>query len=100
MMNLWIAWLISFRTSRHRGDDSMQQHGPTELSGPVRGSGPWWRGMGAAPEEPSDGTQAPPRSKTIGRRTRGPKPAPAPLRRALIDRVRGEIAAGTYDTPE
>jgi hypothetical protein len=26
--------------------------------------------------------------------------APLPLRRALVERVRQEIAAGTYDTPD
>lgn len=77
----------------------MHQHGPTELPGPVRGSGAWWRGMGAQPEEIHEGTQVQVRNQ----RTRKSKKAPGggrPVRAELVERVRGEIAAGMYDTPE
>lgn len=81
----------------------MQQHGPTELNGPVRGSRGWWQGLGEEPplvetescDQPdSVQTKRPRRSKrSVGRGI-------PPDRQQLIDRVRGEIAAGTYDSPQ
>ena len=74
----------------------MHEHGPDELVGPVRGSTAWWQGMGARPDESAEGPQVKPR-----RKHRPPKPSPygPGVRTALVDRVRAEIAAGTYDTP-
>jgi len=76
----------------------MHQHGPTDLTGPVRGSGSWWRGTGAEPPDSGEGTG----TKVRNKRSRKQKKAPHDegIRKALVERVRGEIAAGTYDTPE
>jgi hypothetical protein len=56
----------------------MHRHGPCTLKGPVTLEYPWW-----APRKPrrhtADDTE---------------------IRADLVDRVRREIADGTYDTPE
>ena len=71
----------------------MHQHSLDELSGPVRGSSAWWRGMGAQPEVSDEGTKSPHKRKK--------RPAREPgIRVELVNRVRAEIAAGTYDTQE
>lgn len=49
----------------------MVRHAPTCLRGPASAGNPAWA-----------------------------KGRPDPIRRDLVDRVRSEIAAGTYDTPE
>ena len=71
----------------------MHQHSLDELSGPVRGTSAWWRGMGAQPEVSDEGTKSPNKRK---KRT-ACEPG---IRIELVNRVRAEIAAGTYDTPE
>jgi hypothetical protein len=53
----------------------MHTHGPCTLKGPVTQEREWWQG--------------PPRRRTA-----------KPIRGDLVGRVRREIAAGTYDTPE
>ena len=73
----------------------MHEHGPDDLPGPVRGSRAWWDGTGAPPD-PSDG---PPNQEKPQKRRRTSKDA-APMRMDLVDRIRNEIAAGTYDTQE
>ncbi len=75
----------------------MQQHGPNELQGPIRGTAAWWRGMEAQPEHLDDGTPIQSPSTKKPRKTR--KDA-RPMRQDLVDRVRKEIADGTYDTEE
>jgi len=74
----------------------MHEHGPDELQGPVRGTTAWWRGLDA-PALPDEGVPADPIP-----RKRQPKPRKdaRPIRTELVARVRQEIAAGTYDTPE
>lgn len=56
----------------------MQTHVVSNLKGPVTQARSWW-----------------PRAKRPARR-----PAEAAIRIDLVQRVRREIAAGTYDTPE
>jgi hypothetical protein len=82
---------------RLRGDYPMHEHGPDELYGPVRGTAAWWRGMGAPSVQPYEGTpiQAKPRKK----RKQSNKDA-KPIRAELVERIRHEIAAGTYETQE
>ena len=58
------------------------------LEGPVRGSPGWWQELGKL-SEPVE--VLPPKKK------RGKKSV---IRRDLVARVKKEIAAGTYDTPE
>jgi hypothetical protein len=57
----------------------MHTHGSSCLQGPVIKDRPWWR--------------AAPRPTTV-------RAESDPIRRPLVERVRREIAAGAYDTPE
>jgi len=68
----------------------MHRHGPDCLEGPVTRNRLRWLALMAAgatgsPEVPS---------------TPSPTQEDPPLRQDLIERVRREIAAGVYDTPE
>jgi hypothetical protein len=56
----------------------MQTHGPSCLEGPISGTRAWWQTPEAAME----------------------KLTAQGYRADLVARVRKEIAAGTYDTPE
>jgi hypothetical protein len=67
----------------------MHEHGPNCLEGPIRGSFAWWRGLVAAREEVGYSNRA---TRT--------KPEEVAIRQELVQRVRREIQAGTYDTPE
>ncbi|MBI2806575.1 MAG: hypothetical protein HYX68_16465 [Planctomycetes bacterium] len=71
----------------------MHEHGPDELLGPVRGTAAWWRGMAAEVNQDDETTPAheEPTKKHEDAR---------PMRTDLINRIRKEIAAGTYDSPE
>ena len=71
----------------------MHEHDPDELIGPLRGTAAWWRGMGAQPVPVAEGSRAPEKMKKKRRSASTP-----PIRQDLVDRVRREIAAGTYDT--
>lgn len=75
----------------------MHEHGPDELVGPVRGTPAWWRGMAAATEPVDEGPSLSIQPATEPKK--GRKVA-KPIRQDLVDRVRKEIAAGTYDTAE
>lgn len=75
----------------------MHEHGPGELYGPVRGTAAWWQGMGPPPEQP--GSRMPIQAKPRKKRKQSSKNA-KPIRTELVDRIRHEIAAGTYDTQE
>jgi len=77
----------------------MHVHGPNLLQGPVSRLRGWWISsdediMEAMTRLPS--SQDPCRSSPAGKRP----PADAPIRKELVERVRREIAQGTYDTPE
>lgn len=67
----------------------MMQHGPQGHQGPQRGTRVWWRGSKAELPEPS--------GKVDGKKER---PGKDGIRKELVARVKAEIAAGTYDTPE
>ena len=71
----------------------MHRHGPSCLEGPVSWARDWW-GPGYETEEPV-AVQTPPTPDPTPRR-----PEDAPVRQDLVERVRREIAEGTYDTPE
>jgi hypothetical protein len=70
----------------------MHRHGPSDYAGPLRGTTAWWQGTQDA--SPSQAKPSP------------PPPADTPadtspgIRHDLVERVRREIAAGTYDTRE
>jgi hypothetical protein len=57
----------------------MNTHGPSCLPGPVTRERDWWSLPAGADSTPN---------------------TDAPVRQPLVERVRREIAAGTYDTPE
>ena len=65
----------------------MHDHAPNGLGGPNLGSEAWWRGTRGA-----DADSAAPQVPSTKKK--------APIRTDLVERVRREIAAGTYDTAE
>jgi len=71
----------------------MQPHRPRNLSGPVRGTAAWWRGLAGQPEAPPTDVR-----KSTGKGN-SPQDDPA-IRKDLVARVRREIQEGTYDTEE
>jgi hypothetical protein len=68
----------------------MYRHASTCLKGPVSRSRPWWQD---GPGEDAEGACR----GAVGKTSDGSAGA---VRQELIDRVRREISAGTYDTPE
>jgi hypothetical protein len=72
----------------------MQQHGPNCLPGPIRGTPGWWQELGKV----SGSTAAATAVKK--KRSRKRSTSPPFVRSELVERVRREIEAGTYDTPE
>jgi hypothetical protein len=75
----------------------MHEHGPKCLDGPIRGTPGWWQELGqlGAMTEvvPASQRKRPPRRS---RQQEGS----SRIRTELVERIRGDIAAGTYDTPE
>ena len=67
----------------------MYRHGPSCLQGPVSRARRWW--VSPAPEERARQTPSSPDLSPND---------PEGVRLDLVARVRREIAAGTYDTPE
>jgi hypothetical protein len=94
----------SRRTHRFAGETTaMHEHGPSDLAGPLRGTPAWWQGADAAPELAHDETPTPKptkKGKRMTRRKRGGRIEDEPVRPELIERIRQEIAAGTYDSQE
>ena len=70
----------------------MHEHGPNSLEGPIRGSEAWWRATARVEISLTPGSDLPPKGL--------PLEDDKGIRRELVDRVRKEIAAGAYDTPE
>jgi negative regulator of flagellin synthesis FlgM len=70
----------------------MHEHGPNCMEGPIRGNNAWWRACGPQPEPPAQPVKTT-RNNTNKLEEKG-------IRKELVQRIRGEIAAGTYDTPE
>ena len=73
----------------------MHEHGPDELPGPVRGTAAWWRGMSAPTESAAEG---PPMTDEPKKKRKASPKEKSPIRTDLVNRVRKEIADGTYDT--
>lgn len=69
----------------------MVQHGPKCLEGPIIGSRPWWQETGK-PSSSNDSGLAKDRHRAEREN--------APIRFELVQRIRRQIADGTYDTPE
>jgi hypothetical protein len=79
----------SAREQSSGGSSIMQRHGPSCLTGPV--SGRTGKAFPAAPVDRKDGSVPAP----------SPKPPLTQVeRKERIERIRREIAAGDYDTPE
>src|SRR5262249_22718039 len=80
-----------------QGRQPMHPHGPDPLAGPLRGTTAWWHGR-PADEQPADNVPIPqdPPPPAPRARKRGPRKIPS----ELVERVRAEIAAGTYDAPD
>lgn len=75
-------------------------HGPNCLKGPVTQARDWWKeptGEGAC-RPPTSAPQREACTMEIGQCDRGS--AEDPIRTELVERVRREIAEGTYETPE
>jgi hypothetical protein len=70
----------------------MHEHGPDCMEGPIRGTHAWWRGL-APVQEPAAGQAQCTNQDSHGAEEPG-------IRKELVERIRREIAAGTYDTPE
>jgi hypothetical protein len=76
----------------------MHEHGPKCLDGPIRGTSGWWQELGQL-----GGTTevaAPPKKKRSRKRARQAEERSSRIRTELVERVRREIAAGAYDTPQ
>jgi len=78
----------------------MHVHSPNLLQGPISRRRLWWNIsdddiMEAMSKLPP--CQDVPIQKNVGKK---PRSDDAPIRKGLVERVRREIAAGTYDTPE
>jgi hypothetical protein len=82
----------------------MHQHGPNDLSGPVRGTNAWWQGTGAPPVVTEEGASVLTTSEKGKRMARGKRGARSNsterIRMDVVERVRREIAAGNYDSPQ
>ena len=70
----------------------MHDHGPNCLEGPIRGSHAWWRGL-APPSEPAQ-------DPAPATRNDSSKMEETAIRQELVERIRSQIQAGIYDTPE
>jgi hypothetical protein len=75
------------RLARPGEKSVMFKHGPCCLPGPVSRVRTWW-------------ADARPEPRKASRTNDRPAPADRDIRADLVERVRREIAAGTYDTPE
>jgi len=76
----------------------MHRHGPSCLEGPLS----WKRGR-RRPDASPDTTSPPSANRGAGKMTdneSAPRNPERPIRWQLVERVRREIEAGSYDTPE
>jgi hypothetical protein len=73
----------------------MVKHAPKRLEGPIIGTTSWWKELGDATVAEIDPT---PRQRRKARRNA--EREDKPIRFDLVNRIRKEIAQGTYDTPE
>jgi hypothetical protein len=78
----------------------MHQHGPSDHGGPLRGTPAWWQGTGALPDSSSEGASAPITPRKGKRMAKSKRKTGETVRPELVERIRREIAAGTYDSPE
>jgi len=77
----------------------MQPHRPRNLSGPIRGTHAWWRGLAPKPEATPNEVRNKAGNGNSPTKEEPARAEPA-IRKDLVARVRREIQAGTYDTDE
>ncbi len=70
----------------------MLHHGPSLLKGPISHARSWWVG--------EDAETAPGETAANAATGNSPAPADGSIRADLVERIRREIADGTYETPE
>jgi Anti-sigma-28 factor, FlgM len=77
----------------------MHIHGPNLLEGPVSRRRAWWT---LSDDDIMEAMSQLPQHQEQPSQTKAPRrpPSDAPIRIELVERIRKEIAAGTYDTPE
>jgi hypothetical protein len=77
----------------------MHEHGPKCLDGPIRGTSGWWQELGRLGGL-ADVAPPPKRKRPRKRARQVGEEGSSRIRTELVERVRREIAAGAYDTPE
>ena len=77
----------------------MYAHGPSVLQGPITQHRPWWLDEDQ-PTTSIDDLASDRQARTMDTPLDEPCPSEPPLRTELIERVRREIADGTYETAE
>jgi len=77
----------------------MYRHGPTCLEGPVSRWSPWWLCSFPQAAQPKERAHTAPKAANADPTDNAASGEP-PIRRELVERMRREIAAGSYETPE
>jgi hypothetical protein len=80
----------------------MYRHGPSCQLGPVSRLSDWWASPSLGPDATKpDNDSAPRPEEEATLRQAGVPPSPKePVRKEFVERIRREIAAGTYETSE
>ena len=78
----------------------MHSHGPSCLDGPVSRLRSSWRGAVSGAKAPSSTPPSGREKRNMANNDKTPPGEESPIRWELVNRVRLEIEAGTYDTPE
>lgn len=79
----------------------MHQHGQKTLTGPIIGTKAWWQEVVGLPACSREDRPSKSRKKPLKKAKNHSRQDHIPgHRQELIARIRLEIAAGTYDTPE
>ena len=78
----------------------MHVHGPNVLQGPVSRRRGWWISSDEDIMEAMTPLRPSQNPSTTNHSMKERPAADAPIRAELVERVRREIAEGTYDTPE
>jgi hypothetical protein len=78
----------------------MHVHGPNLLQGPVSRRRSWWNSSDDDIIEAMSDLPPCNDAPSLNENLKSPRSSDAPIRADLVERVRREIADGTYDTPE
>lgn len=77
----------------------MHTHRPASLEGPVTATRDWWPRPVSEPNKPVSPRRCRQRTRTMNQQPGKPSADPN-FRADLVERIRREIAEGTYETPE